>query len=109
MNTATAAPAILAAAQDTAAGMRPILVTTKHRGVFAGLVPADQDLTATTMGLKEARMAIYWNTKRGVMELCDVGPNSGSRISLPADIPVLHDITAVFTITQEAWTKWTAA
>ncbi|MFC3568381.1 DUF6948 domain-containing protein [Paracoccus simplex] len=104
-----AAPAILAAAQDAASGMRPILVTTKHRGVFAGLVQADQDLAAPTMALKEARMAIYWNTKRGLMELCQAGPNSGSRISAPADIPVLHDITAVFDISPEAWIKWTAA
>lgn len=107
MNTATAAAPV--AAPEAAGAMRPILVTTKHRGVFAGLVPADQDLAASTMALKEARMAIYWNTKRGLMELCQVGPNSGSRISLPADIPVLHDITAVFDITQEAWTKWTKA
>lgn len=103
----SAAPAILAAAQD-ADGMRPILVTTKHRGVFAGLVPADQDLAATTMALKEARMAIYWGTKKGVMQLAATGPTESSRISAPADIPVLHDITAVFDITQEAWTKWTA-
>lgn len=105
----TAAPAILAAAKDAAAGMRPILVTTKHRGVFAGLVPADQDLAATTMALKDARMAIYWATKKGVMQLAATGPTESSRISAPADIPVLHDITAVFNITQEAWTKWTAA
>ena len=32
-----------------AAEMRAILVTTKHRGVFAGLVPHDQDIAAPTM------------------------------------------------------------
>lgn len=104
----TAAPAILAAAKDAAAGMRPVLVTTKHRGVFAALVPADQDLAAPTMALKEARMAIYWGTTKGLMELCQSGPTSKSCISAPADISVLHDITAVFDITPEAWTKWTA-
>ena len=90
-------------------GMRPILVTTKHRGVFAGLVPAEQDLAATTMALTEARMAIYWGTTKGVMELCHSGPTSKSRISATADIPVLHDITAVFSISPEAWIKWQAA
>lgn len=99
----TAAPAI------SASRMRPILVTTKHRGVFAGLVPVDQDLAATTMALKDARMAIYWGTEKGVMQLAATGPTDSSRISATADIPVLHDITAVFDITQEAWTKWTAA
>lgn len=105
----TAAPAILAAAQDAAAGMRPILVATKHRSVFAGLVPADQDLAATTMALKDARQAIYWGTTKGLPELCQSGPTSKSRISAPADIPVLHDILVVFDVTPEAWTKWQAA
>ena len=89
--------------------MKHILVTTKHRGVFAGLVPDDQDLNAPSMALKEARMAIYWGTERGVMQLADTGPTGKSRISAPADIPALHDITAVFDITPEAWSKWQAA
>lgn len=89
--------------------MIPVLVTTQHRGVFAGLVPPDQDLDARTMALKAAKMAIYWGTKRGVMELCETGPTASSRISAPADIPALHDITAIFRITPEAWEKWLAA
>jgi len=88
--------------------VKSILVTTKHRGVFGGLVPDDQDLTATTMALTEARMAIRWGTTRGLMQLCDTGPTKDSKISAPADIPVLHDITAVFTISDEAWKVWTS-
>ena len=41
-----------------------------------------------------------------VMELAEVGPNQKSKISAKADIPMLHDITAVFTVTAEAWEKW---
>lgn len=89
--------------------MKAILVTTQHRGVFGGLVPDDQDITATKMALKDARMAIYWGTTKGVMELADTGPTNKSRISAPADIPILHDITAVFEIKDEAWKKWTSA
>ncbi|MCA1298011.1 DUF6948 domain-containing protein [Stappia indica] len=89
--------------------MKPVLITTEHRGVFAGLIHDDQDLTATSMPLKGAKMAIYWGTTRGVMELCDTGPTEKSKISLPADIPMLHGITAVFSITDEAWAKWEAA
>ena len=88
---------------------KPILVTTAHRGVFAGIVSADTDLGATTLALKSARMAIYWGTTKGVMELAETGPTSKSKISAPADIPVLHDITAVFEITEAAWAKWVAA
>lgn len=87
--------------------MKPILVTTKHRGVFAGLIEDGADLTATTLALADARMAIYWGTTKGVMELAETGPTDKSKISAPADIPVLHDITAVFAITDEAWRAWT--
>ena len=86
-----------------------VLITTQHRGVFAGFILADQDLTAKNMPLKNARMAIYWGTTRGVMELCESGPTAKSRISAPADIPMLHDITAVFAISDKAWDKWQSA
>lgn len=89
--------------------MKTIMVTTEHRGVFAGLVPDDQDMTARTMALKDARMAIYWGTTKGVHELANTGPTDKSRISAPADIPALHDITAVFTVTDAAWEQWTSA
>lgn len=86
--------------------MKPVLVTTQHRGVFGGLIPDDQDLTAKQIPLKAARMAIYWGTTRGLMELCETGPTSSSRISASADIPMLHDITAIFSISDKAWEKW---
>jgi hypothetical protein len=89
--------------------MKPVLITTQHRGVFAGLVEDDQDINARSMPLKAAKMAIYWGTTRGVMELAQSGPTGKSRISLPADIPALHDITAVFEISPEAWAKWLEA
>lgn len=88
--------------------MKPILVTTKHRGVFAGLVPEDHDMSLQSFALKDARMAIYWGTTKGVMQLAETGPTEKSRISAKADIPALHDVTAVFDITPEAWAKWTA-
>jgi hypothetical protein len=87
---------------------KPIMVTTQHRGVFAGLVPADQDLTVRSIALKSARMAIRWGTSKGVMELAETGPTRESLISSPADIDALHDITAIFAVTDKAWAKWTA-
>jgi hypothetical protein len=86
--------------------MKPVLVTTQHRGVFAGLVPDDQDMAARSMPLKSARMAIYWGTTKGVMQLAETGPTSKSRISATADVPMLNDITAIFAITDEAWEAW---
>jgi hypothetical protein len=89
--------------------MKKVLVTTKHRGVFAGLISPSQDLLATSMPLMAAKMAIRWRTSRGVMELAESGPNEKSLISAQADIPMLHDITAVFSITEGAWEKWLRA
>ena len=86
-----------------------VIITTKHRGVFAGQIADDQDLTATSMPVTGARMAIKFGTTRGLMELAETGPTENSNISAPADIPVLHDITALFAITPEAWAKWQAA
>jgi len=86
-----------------------VLVTTKHRGVFGGLVPDDQNMNAEVIALKEARMAIYWGTTKGLHELCDTGPTSSSLISAPADIDSLRDITAIFTISDDAWKKWVVA
>ena len=89
--------------------MKPVLVTTQHRGVFAGLLEDDQDLSAKSMPLKAAKMAIYWGTTKGVMELCKSGPTNSSKISAMADIPMLHDVTAIFDITPEAWKVWLKA
>jgi len=86
--------------------MKPVLVTTAHRGVFAGLVPDDQDMTLRSMPLKQARMAIRFGTTKGVLQLAQTGPASKSVISAVADVPMLNDITAIFDITPEAWDKW---
>lgn len=89
--------------------MRNVLITTQHRGVFAGQIEADQDINASSMPLKNAKMAIRWGTNKGLMQLAESGPTSNSTISAPADIPALHDITAVFDITDEAWSVWEKA
>ena len=86
--------------------MKQVLITTAHRGVFAGEISPKQDLTAKQLPLKNARMAIRWGTVNGVMELCETGPTNQSKISEPANISMLHDITAVFEITPKAWKKW---
>lgn len=84
------------------------MVTTQHRGVFAGQVEDDQDVNAGIIPLKNARMAIQWGTTKGVMQLAETGPTSSSKISAKSDIPSLRDITAVFDITDAAWEKWNA-
>lgn len=84
---------------------RPVVVCTLHRGVFFGWAA---DTTQKTVELKRAKMAIYWGTTKGVMQLAHTGPTPTSKISSPADITV-HDVTAVFEVTGEAAIKWEAA
>lgn len=81
---------------------KAVIVTTKHRGVFFGYAT---DTDGDRIRLKRARMAIYWATHRGLLELAEVGPNAKSRISARADID-LRDITSVVDVTEEAVKAW---
>lgn len=85
---------------------RFVLVTTEHRGVFAGEL-AEHDRSKVT--LINAKCAIYWNTKRGFLELAQVGPNAGSRISAPAASLILYGVTSIADVTTEAEAKWEKA
>ena len=90
--------------------MKPVLVTTEHRGVFFGYVEEYPNLDeSTTISLKDARMAIYWGTDKGVMQLANEGIQSDSKISSMADIPSLAKVTAVFSVTEQAEKTWKSA
>ena len=84
---------------------RPVIICTEHRGVFFGYAA---DTSGDTVQLRGAKMAIYWGTSRGVMELANTGPTDKSRISLPADIEV-RKVSAVFEVTAGAAAKWEGA
>ena len=81
---------------------RPVLICTAHRGVFFGYAT---DTKGKDVTLKRARMAIYWATTKGVMELAEIGPNDKSKVSSRADCD-LRDVTAVFEVTPAAVEKW---
>ena len=84
---------------------RAVIVCTEHRGVFFGY---SKDTSGDPIQLRSARMAIYWGTTRGIMELAETGPTEKSKISARADIEV-RKITAVFEVTEAACAKWEAA
>lgn len=84
---------------------RPVIICTEHRGVFFGYA---KDTKGDVIDLRSARMAIYWGTTKGVMELAETGPTSKSKISSRADIQV-RKITAVFEVTDSAVEKWESA
>ncbi len=90
--------------------MKSVLITTVHRGVWYAEVDETVDLTQKTLtSLKNCRMAIYWGTTKGLQQLCETGPTSSSKISSTCDIDVLHDITAIFVISDKAITAWKSA
>jgi len=89
--------------------MRPVLVTTVHRGVFFGWIPKDADVRAKILALKGARMAIHYGTTHGVAELAATGPTDKSKIGSRADIPALHAVTMVLDVTPEAVENWERA
>lgn len=84
---------------------RPVIVCTEFRGVFFGYA---KDTSNGAIALRSARMAIYWGTTRGVMELAETGPTTKSKISARADIEV-RKVTAVFEVAPLAVAAWEAA
>lgn len=84
---------------------RPVIICTEYRGVFFGYAT---DTSKDVIHLKRARMAIYWGTTKGVMQLADTGPTSNSKISARADLEV-RKVTAVFEVSEAATKAWEAA
>lgn len=90
---------------ETATKERAVIVCTEFKGVFFGY---SGDTSGDVIQLRGAKMAIYWGTTKGVMELASTGPTSASNISAPADIEV-RKVTAVFEVSPEALKKWEVA
>jgi len=84
-----------------------VLVTTKHRGVFFGYMVGDP--TPEKIILKDCRMCIFWSKMKGLPDLAYSGPGLSCRISTPAPLATIYDITAVITCTPDAIAKWESA
>lgn len=84
--------------------LKPLVVTTEHRGVFFGYgIPSD----APTIKLEQAQMCIYWpQENKGVIGLAVEGPLKGSRIGPAAKYIILRGVTAVMEATKEAEERW---
>ena len=83
-----------------------VLVTTKHRGVFAGEL-VDERESGRTVVLRRARCAIRWATTGGFLELAQIGPNKNSKVGTRADGDVvLYDVTSCATCSVAAMEAW---
>ena len=87
--------------------MRAILITTKHRGVFYGEVEDSEPIDGEHIkNVRMARMAICFGTEHGVAQLAATGPTENSKIGSAADMPIIRDVTAVWSVTDEAAAAW---
>lgn len=81
-----------------------LLVTTEHRGVFAGY---GEITNSKTIQLTEARMCVYWSSDvRGLVGLAANGPTKSCKITPAAPSILLQGVTAILEISPEAEAKW---
>lgn len=86
----------------------PVLITTKHRGVFFGFAQ-EADIEKENIRVKRCRCAIRWNTAPyGFLALAKEGPNDNSRIGAEAPEVLLRDVTSVALCTEAAAAAWTS-
>lgn len=85
--------------------LRPVLVTTEHRGVFFGYARE----FGPTMRLEDAQLAVLWDCDtHGFEGLAHTGPNGNCRIGPPATAEMLTGVTGVFAVTEQAAERWKA-
>lgn len=85
--------------------MKPMIVTTKHRGVFFGY--GDTESKAKTIQLNQAQMCVYWSeAMHGVMGLAAQGPDDQCRIGPVVPTLTLHDVTSIMMVTPKAEDAW---
>lgn len=84
--------------------VRNVMVTTEHKGVFAGEF---KEKTGKTIVLRNARMCVYWDSKlHGVLGLATIGPGNGCRISPSVNVLELEGVTSVVDMTDAAVKNW---
>ena len=87
--------------------MRPVIVTTAHRGVFFGYA---QDTTGDVIVMTRPRMCVYWDqATKGVLGLAATGPTAGCRVTMAPPKIELRGITCVAECTKEAVKRWEGA
>lgn len=86
---------------------KPVVVTTKYRGVFFGYVE-ERDSDARKIRLRHARNCVYWESSvKGFVGLAANGPSDGCRVGprSPDDMD-LYGVTSVTAASPEAVEKW---
>ena len=84
--------------------LKPLVVTTAHRGVFFGY---GEPSTDKIIRLEQARMCVHWTEDvKGVVGLAANGPTKDCRIGPAAPAITLQDVTSIMEVSQAAEEKW---
>lgn len=87
--------------KKAASSDRPVLVTTKHRGVFFGYLVGEP--SPEKVLVRRVRNVTYWDeSTKGFLGLASTGPSPKCRVSGAADESTIYEITGVFGCTDEA-------
>lgn len=87
----------------------PVLITTKHRGVFFGYIdPAKRH--EPHIDMRGVRNCLRWQNTGGFLGLASNGPNKDCRIGSRVDgVFTARDVTSVTDCTPTAVKAWEAA
>ena len=89
--------------------MKPVLVTTKYRGVFFGYLNEEPNGPGKLV-LKAARNCLYWSADvKGFLGLAAAGPTENCRIGPQVERITLYGITSITPVAAEAVAKWEEA
>lgn len=89
---------------------KPVLITTKHRGVFFGYLK-DIKKAPSEVTMTGVRNCIYWSSDvGGFLGLAASGPTSSCRIGKRVDEFTVYDVTSMTPCSEaavRAWEKFT--
>lgn len=91
--------------------MKPVLITTEHRGVFFGYAnDAGSKNLPEEISLSNARNCIYWASNcGGFLGLASKGPTKECRIGSKVGKLTLYSVTSVTPVTDSAAKAWDEA
>jgi hypothetical protein len=93
---------------------RPVMVTTKYKGVFCGLVDATKRLEdyprseggGYLVTLLEARMVVQWRALPGVGALAVTGPGDECRVSPAVQSWALDGCVSMAEVSDASFERW---
>ena len=85
------------------------LICTKYKGVLLGFIHPSET-RATTVEAFNVRFCVFWSVPmKGVLGLAVFGPDKDCKIGPVVSSAILHEVTAIFRVTETALKAWNKA